>query len=82
MKSKVCELIRRDLCVRSFNFGLVDCSVRAGFVVYCRQSILIDRCIYVCIVVSRCLVPTQKLYTPSHRMFGDMHGALNIDKNN
>jgi hypothetical protein len=27
-----------------------------------------------------CLVPTQKLYTPSHRIFGDMHGALNIDK--
>jgi hypothetical protein len=27
-----------------------------------------------------CLVPTQKLYSPSHRMFGHMHGALNIDK--
>jgi hypothetical protein len=26
------------------------------------------------------LVLIQKLYTPSHRMFGDMHGALNIDK--
>jgi hypothetical protein len=27
-----------------------------------------------------CLVPTQKLYTSSHRMSGDIHGALNIDK--
>jgi hypothetical protein len=26
-----------------------------------------------------CLVPTQKLYTLSHRMFGHMYGVLNID---
>jgi hypothetical protein len=27
-----------------------------------------------------CLVPTQKFFTPSHRMFGHMHGVLNIDE--
>jgi hypothetical protein len=27
-----------------------------------------------------CLVPTQKLFTPSHRMFRHMHEALNVDK--
>jgi hypothetical protein len=27
-----------------------------------------------------CLVPTQKLYTSSHRMFEDKRGELNIDK--
>jgi hypothetical protein len=27
-----------------------------------------------------CLDLTQKLYTSSHQMFGDMHVVLNIDK--
>jgi hypothetical protein len=31
-------------------------------------------------IIRPCLVSTQKLFIPSHRMFGHMYGALNIDK--
>jgi hypothetical protein len=30
--------------------------------------------------IKGCLVYTQKLYTSSHQMFGDIYRALNIDK--
>jgi hypothetical protein len=30
--------------------------------------------------IRRYLVPIKKLYTPSYRMFRDMHGTLNINK--
>jgi len=29
-----------------------------------------------------CLVPHQKIFHPSHRIFGHMHGILNVDKKN
>jgi hypothetical protein len=30
--------------------------------------------------IQGCLVPTQKIFTPSHRMFRHMHGLLNVDE--
>jgi hypothetical protein len=48
---------------------------------YFRESVYLSKFTYTLGVALRgCLGLTQKLYTPSHRMFGDIHGALNIDK--
>jgi hypothetical protein len=72
--SKKKDLTLRVICyLCSFCLNAVLLSL---FICVCR-TVLESGCIV--FQLRPCLVPFPKLYTLSHRIFGHMHGVLNVD---